>query len=152
MDIIDNIGKKATDTCKSAAKQTSKFVEIAKLKLFISKSRDEIEDIYAEIGKKIYERHVENKEIKDNRFYIQDCIEIDSIASEIEEARIKILELSGSKQCKSCYSEVEEEFKFCPKCGSEFAKQKEEKHHCGCGNIKHECDCDASKDEEPPIC
>lgn len=151
MDIFDNISKKANDTCKFAAKQKNRVVQITKLKLFISRSRDEIHDIYEDIGKAVYERHLEGNAIDDK--YIQDCIEIDTIANEIENARLKILELNDLRQCQNCYSEINKEFKFCPSCGTKLDKESEEnindtdikeenkKCECGCQNDINACYC-----------
>lgn len=117
MEIFENIGKKATDTYKHATEKTGKVVEETKLKLFISRSRDEINDIYAEIGKAVYEKHVEGEEVGDK--YIQNCIEIDTIANEIENARMKILELNNKRQCQNCYAQIDKNYKYCPCCGYE---------------------------------
>lgn len=140
MDIIDNIGKKASDTCKNAAKQTGKLVEITKLKVGISKNKDAINDIYTEIGRKAYEEYTKTQEI--GELFKQDCFEIDNLAKQIEDSRMKILELNGSKQCKNCFAEVEKEFEFCPKCGNKF--ENDDVKFCEC----EVCDCVKKEKEE----
>jgi len=156
MDIFDNISKKANDTCKFAAKQKNRMVQIAKLKLFISRSRDEIHDIYQDIGKAVYQKHLEGEEIDGK--YIQDCIEIDTIANEIENARLKILELNDLRQCQSCYSEVDREFKFCPSCGVRLDDENigsvlnEDENNTDVDNNKEKCECGCENDINSSFC
>lgn len=170
MDILENIGKKATQTYKYATGKTGKIAKETKLKMSISSNKSEIEDIYAEIGKKVYEEYVQGEEISDK--YIQDCIEIDTLANEIENARQKILELNEKKECPNCYAQIDIECTYCPKCGKNQEeadkqaielKEKNEHHDCDCKktplqveleNESHkcecgeDCDCDNNSEEE----
>ena len=67
MDFFDKLGKTASNTYKSAAELTGKIAKEAKLKMKMSENKAKIEDIYEEIGKKVYEKHIreENINIKD---------------------------------------------------------------------------------------
>lgn len=157
MDIFENIGKKASDTYKVAAEKTSKIVEIAKLKINMNNNKDKINDLYKKIGETVYAKHLEGKGIEEE--YLNDCIEIDLIAAEVEEARQRILELNELRQCEKCHSEIDMEHKYCPKCGKKqpVVAKKEEKAdevvvpvveeikekicECGCANAPDTCFC-----------
>ena len=67
MDFFDKLGKTASKTYKGAAEITGKLAKEAKLKMKMAENKAKIEDIYEEIGKKVYEKHIreENINIKD---------------------------------------------------------------------------------------
>lgn len=85
--------------------------------------KSKIEDIYEEIGKKVYEKHVKKEEISTNDL-LEECKQIDEISNEIEKIRQECLELKDKKQCQKCFKEIDKNMKFCPECG---ARQEEEK-------------------------
>lgn len=127
MGFFDNLTKKTSETTSKIAKKTSettsKIAKETKLKLKISDCKSKINNLYQEIGKKIYENHV--KEIKDaDNFIKEECDKIDELSAQIEEARKEILVLNNKKMCKKCFAEIENDSAFCPKCGE---KQEEVK-------------------------
>lgn len=117
MGFFNDLGKKTTET-------TNKIAREAKLKMKINENKGIIKDLYETIGKKIYENHVREENIDIREFIKDDCLKIDKLSNEIEEARKEILELSNKKMCKKCFAEIEKNAMFCPKCGE---KQTEEK-------------------------
>ena len=56
MEFFEKIGKKASETYKSAAEKTSKVASETKLKMKIGDCNSQIKDLYKEIGKKVYEK------------------------------------------------------------------------------------------------
>lgn len=130
MEFFDKLGKTASETYKYTAEKTSKLTKIAKLKLSINENKGKISDLYEEIGKKIYEKHIreENFNIEDSIEEI--CSQIDTISKEIEDARMEILKLNEKRQCQKCFAEIEIHYSFCPICGekqveSELAREVE---------------------------
>ncbi len=121
MDFFDKIGKKATEAYKITADKTGKIAKETKLKLKMSELKSTIEDIYEDIGKKVYEKHVKKEEIS-KEDVLEECNKIDEISNEIEEIRKECLKLKDKKQCTSCFKEIDKTMKFCPECG---AKQEE---------------------------
>ena len=121
MDFLDKLGKKASEAYKITADKTGKLAKETKLKFKIGDLRTKISDLYEEIGKKVYESHIrEDGEAKEN---IQEeleslCIKIDVLSDEIEDLLKQCLELKNRKQCKNCYTEIDIEYKYCPKCGA----------------------------------
>ena len=63
MDFFDKLGKKASETYKGAAEKTSKIAKETKLKMAINENKSKINDLYEEIGKKIYENHVREEKV-----------------------------------------------------------------------------------------
>ena len=117
MGFFNNLGKKTTEA-------TTKIAREAKLKMKITENKQKIKDLYMEIGRKNYENHVREEEIDINEFIKDDFSKIDKFSKEIEDARKEILVLNNKKMCKKCFAEINNDDKFCPKCGE---KQTEEK-------------------------
>ena len=92
MDFFDKLGKKATEAYKVTADKTGKIAKETKLKFKMGELKSKIEDIYEEIGKKVYESHVKKEEISSNDL-LEQCKQIDAYSEEIEEIRQECLEL-----------------------------------------------------------
>ena len=122
MDFFDKLGKKASEAYKVTADKTGKLAKETKLKFKMGELKSKIEDIYEEIGKKVYEKHVKKEEISTNDLQ-EECKQIDEISNEIEKIRQECLDLKDKKQCQKCFKEIDKNMKFCPECG---AKQEEE--------------------------
>jgi len=124
MDFWDKLTKKATETYKGASEKTGKFAKEAKLKLKINENKSKIEDLYTEIGKKVYQKHVCKEEVCVGEDIKEECAKIDELAHQIEEYERQIWDLSDNKQCPKCKSKINKEDTFCSNCGT---KQDEEK-------------------------
>lgn len=123
MDFFDKLGKKASEAYKVTADKTGKIAKETKLKFKIGELKTQINDIYEEIGKKVYEKHVREEEISIKKDLEEQCTRIDVLSDEIESLLKQCLELKDKTQCKKCYKEIEKDDKFCPNCG---AKQTDE--------------------------
>ena len=88
----------------------------------MNENKSEINNIYKEIGKKVYEKHVANENIDIKTELEEECTKIDVLSAEIETCLKSILELKEKKQCEQCHTEIDLDATFCPKCG---AKQPE---------------------------
>lgn len=117
MDIMDKIGKTATSTCKITVNKTSNIAKRTKLRMYINECKSEIEDVYAEIGKKVYEKHVREEDINIKDDLRRECRKIDVLSKEIENSIENILRLKDMKKCPECYSEIMSYYNFCPVCG-----------------------------------
>jgi len=117
MDIFDKITETANKTYKYTAEKTSKFAKETKLKMQIAENRAKIEDIYEEIGKKVYQKHIREEKIDIKDDLLDQCAKIDEIAKTIEQSRLKILSLKDKRQCEKCAKEIDTSFKYCPECG-----------------------------------
>ena len=119
MEFFDKLTKKATETSKGAAEKTSKIAKEAKLKMKINENKSKINDLYEEIGKKVYQKHTTTEDICIKKDLEEECAKIDILSAEIEKYHKEILELSDLKLCIKCKESMDKNAKFCPKCGEE---------------------------------
>ena len=119
MEFFDKLTKKATETYKGAAEKTSKIAKEAKLKMKINENKSKINDLYEEIGKKVYQKHTTTEDICIKKDLEEECARIDILSAEIEKYHKEILELSDLKLCIKCKESMDKNAKFCPKCGEE---------------------------------
>lgn len=122
MDFFDKLGKKASEAYKVTADKTGKIAKEAKLKLKVGELKSEINNIYEEIGKIVYQKHIREDDFDISKDVDEYCTRIDCLSDEIDTILKQCLELKNKKQCPKCFVEMELEAKFCPECGE---KQKE---------------------------
>lgn len=120
MDFFDKLGKKASEAYKVTAEKTSKLTKEAKLKMKNSENKSAIDDLYKEIGKKVYEKHVRNENINIKKELEEECTKIDVLAAEIEANLNECLELRDKVKCEKCSTLVDKSSKFCPECGAKI--------------------------------
>lgn len=123
MDFFDKLGKKASEAYKVTADKTGKIAKETKLKFRIGELKTQINNIYEEIGKKVYEKHIREEELCIKKDLEEQCTKIDVLSDEIDSLLKECLLLKDKKQCQKCYKEIEKDAKFCPNCGE---KQTEE--------------------------
>ena len=138
MEFLNKVAKGVSKTYHVTAQQTEKLAKKVKLNSILEDNRAKIDDLYQEIGKIVYQKHVLDTDDKDKIVYIEEelmneCSKIDSLADEIADTRKELLKLQERKQCSSCYEEVFIDAKFCPYCGArqgkiEFNELKNENH------------------------
>ena len=126
MEFFDKLGKKASEAYKVTADKTGKLAKEAKLRIKIGELKSEINTIYEEIGKVIYQKHVREEEYDISKDIDEYCTKIDCLSDEIESNLKQCLELKDKKQCKKCYAEIDKDVKFCPQCGEKQEEIQEE--------------------------
>ena len=117
MGFFDNIGKKASAAYDATAEKTGKIAKEAKLRMKINEDKSDINDLYKEIGKKVYEKHVREENIDIRTDLEEECSKIDVLSAEIETCLKSILELRNKKKCPKCDTEMNMDAVFCPNCG-----------------------------------
>ena len=118
MDFFNKLGKKVSETYDATAEKTSKLAKEAKLRMKINENKSDIKDLYREIGKKVYEKHIREENIDIKSELVEECSKIDAYAKDIEDMRMEILALKDLRLCKTCTAEIAITAKFCPKCGA----------------------------------
>lgn len=118
MGFFDNLSKKASAAYDATAEKTGKLAKEAKLRMKINENKSDINDLYKEIGRKIYEKHVREENIDIKSELEEECTKIDVLSAEIETCLKSILELKDKKQCEQCHAEIDLNNDFCPKCGA----------------------------------
>ena len=123
MEFFDKLGKKASEAYKITADKTGKIAKETKLKFKIGDLKTQINSVYEEIGKKVYENHIREEKIDIENEIEEQCTKIDVLSDEIDSLLKECLKLKDKKQCPNCYKEINKEDNFCPNCGE---KQPEE--------------------------
>ena len=123
MDFFDKLGKKASEAYKVTADKTVKIAKEAKLKMKMADLKSQANDIYEEIGKKVYEKHVREEELDIKKDLEEECTKLDVISDEIDSILKECIDLKDKKVCQNCHKEIEKTMNFCPECGT---KQEEE--------------------------
>ncbi len=126
MEFFNKLGKKASEAYKVTADKTGKLAKEAKLRVKMGELKSEINNIYEDMGKTIYENHLreEKQDIEDN--LEEKCTKIDCLSDEIESILRECLELKDKKQCSKCHTKIEKDAKFCPQCGEKQEVVEEE--------------------------
>ena len=121
MEFFDKLTKKASETYKATKEKTTKLSEEFKLKNTISDKKEEIEELYKEIGKLVAE-DMKNGKDSDKDTVSKKVDEIVALEKEIENAEKSILDLKDISVCDGCGSKIEKEASFCKNCGKEQDK------------------------------
>ena len=121
MDLLNDIGKKITETAKTVTRKSEDIVEITKLNLTIGSEEEKIKRILYEIGSELYRSYTNGK--TDGDLYDNKCSEVKQIEENIKALRERILLLKGNKACKACNSVVDLEVNYCPNCGEKLEKE-----------------------------
>ncbi len=122
MDFFDKLGKKASDTYKVTAEKTSKLAKEAKLRMKMNENKSDINDLYKQIGKKVYEKHVTDGAIEIGEEVKEECKKIDDLSQKNEDMLKEILTLKDRKQCPSCFEQIDKDAEYCSKCGTKQEK------------------------------
>ena len=118
MGFFDSLSKKASAAYDATAEKTGKLAKEAKLRLKMNENKSDINDLYKEIGRKVYEKHVREENIEIKTELEEECTKIDVLSAEIETCLKSILELKDKRQCEKCHTEIDLNNDFCPKCGA----------------------------------
>ena len=88
MNFFENLKKAAGKGFNAVAKKTGEIVEDSKTKYSIFDLKNEIEKVYAEIGKEIYAGYKEDRNVAD--FIEEKCGVIDGFNEKIQELQQKL--------------------------------------------------------------
>ena len=116
MEFFDKLSKKASDTYKGAAEKTGKLAKETKLKIKINDNKSKINVLYQEIGKKVYQKHIDEQEICIKKDLEEECTKLDVISDEIDSILKECIDLKDKKVCQNCHKEIEKTMNFCPEC------------------------------------
>lgn len=126
MDFLNKLGDIANKTYKNASQKTGEIAKEAKIKMKMNENKSKINDLYEEIGKIVYQKHINGEDIKIKEDLNTYCNQIDELSKEIEKCQEEVLSLKNKRICENCYAEIELSSKYCPHCGFEQAEEKKE--------------------------
>ncbi len=123
MDIIENIKDTVYKTGRSAVKKTKDLAGIARLSAQIDETKNLIDDVYAEIGKKYCELY--NKDTAGSEFAVS-VATVENLTEQLHALKLEKLALKGKVQCESCKKECADDYLFCPHCGAKLPEAEAE--------------------------
>jgi len=126
MGFFNKLGKIANKTYKSASQKTGEIAKEAKIKIKINENKGKIKDLYEEIGKIVYQKHIHGEEVKIQEDLNSYCNQIDQLSKEVEKYQEEVLALRNKRICENCYIEIELKSKYCPHCGFEQSEENKE--------------------------
>lgn len=111
---FDNIGEKISKTGKDAVSKTKELAEIAKLSLAVKEEEKKISASHEKIGKEYVRLFAQN----DEKIMPEVFDEIAASEKEIATLEERIRKLKGVTICSECGEAVQNDVKYCPKCGA----------------------------------
>ena len=123
MEFFDMIGKKASEAYKITADKTGKLAKETKLKIRMGEIKAQTNEIYQEMGKKVYEKHVREEDISIKEELEEECTKLDVLSDEMDSLLNQCLELRDKKQCPSCFAKIDKDMNYCPNCGVKQEKE-----------------------------
>lgn len=121
MDFFNKLGKKASETYQVTKEKTVKFSEEMKLKGKINDAKNQVTNLYEEIGQHVYNQYKTNTE-EGKEEISKKCEEISRQFDEMAKLEAQILALKEVKKCTKCGAEIGKKDDFCSKCGKEQPK------------------------------
>ena len=126
MEFFNKLGKIANKTYKSASQKTGEIAKEAKIKMKMNENKGKIKDLYEEIGKIVYQKHIHGEEVKIQEDINSYCAQIDELSKEVEKGQEEVLALKNKRICENCCVEIELSSRYCPHCGFEQPEEKKE--------------------------
>lgn len=120
MSSFDNLLSKAKAATQKAGKKANEMVEITKLNLEVSDVKSQIDNIYRDMGKAIYETYQETGAVDEPMQ--RKCMLIDEKYKQIEEINAKLGTLKNVIICPKCSEQNPIDNIFCAKCGQKLTK------------------------------
>lgn len=148
MEIFNKIGDFANKTYKKTTQKTGEIAKEAKIKFKMNDDKSKINNLYQEIGKAIYQKHLDSKDVSMDEELTSYCNQIDELSKEIEEAQAELLKIKNKRICENCYAEIELNVKYCPHCGFEQPEIKVEEEETKSEDIEENNTEDAEVKED----
>ena len=115
-DVVGSIGSTAT----GVADKAKSISEVGNLKRKIAYEEERIVEIFADIGKSLYENR--NQDLS---AFAPLCDDMDVRKRRIKRMRLEMNEIRGVKLCETCGTEVDEKYQYCGVCGAKLPSSRE---------------------------
>jgi len=113
---LEELGKKLSQTGQEALEKTKHFTEVSKLNAKLLDEEEQLERLYANLGRTYYQINKDNPEA-----VFQDIFRaIEGSLVNIKNQQKVINELKGLKTCELCHKEVDEDATYCSHCGQQL--------------------------------
>ena len=141
MAFFDELAKKIGDVADMAVDKAKDLTEVGRLNMAISSEEKQVQGLYAEIGKAIFEHDKENAQSP----YAEQCVKIQAALDRIETLKVQLADVKengynepidiepreakegtveeaqpAGKTCPFCGKAVAEDSVFCSACGEKL--------------------------------
>lgn len=137
MDLLNNFGKKITQSSQDAMKKAKDFAEVTKLNGLISDEERIMNGLYMQIGIKYFE--IYSGTMDDN--FIQLCSCIKECQKKISSYEKEVQKIKNIRLCPECGQECNITNAFCSVCGTKLAEVEESFIYC------HSCGSELTKED-----
>lgn len=117
-DLADRTEEAASRVVGAAGQKASDMVESTKLNMKIYDLNSDMDRLYREIGKMLYDTHL-GEEIEQDSVQ-EKLVQLDEKHEEIETLRAKLSDLKTVRKCPVCGKEYKSGDVFCSECGSQL--------------------------------
>lgn len=132
----------ATKIAKQVSDKTGVVVTQTKISFAIAETKNKMEAIYAEIGKKAYKKHTEGANLCE---CMTDAFEkLDELQSELEDLKEKLAEVKETVKCENCGENNPKTASYCVNCGESLKHDKAQD-----GEVVEDSDVIIIKPERP---
>ena len=116
MAFFDKLSETLTNASKDVSQKAKDLSGVAKLTMDIHTKEDQVQKLYAQIGKLYFESHKD-----DDRAEYAQIAQIKEMLVVIEDMKKDLMELKGTKICPKCGKEIDSKDTFCKGCGAKLA-------------------------------
>jgi len=111
---LNEIGKKIGKTSSHALDRTKNFAEVSRLNLKLAEEEQQLEDLYANLGRLYFKASRNNPEL----MYREMFGAIEGSQKQISYLQTLINELKGKRSCPECKAACVEGAAYCARCGT----------------------------------
>ena len=147
---ISKIKAGAVTAGKAAGKTANDVARQAKINIKIFDTNTEIDVIYKDIGKLVYDVHL-GEEVSNEAIEAM-LTAIDSKKELINELKAELAELKNVLICPACGKEIAKDSAFCSVCGTKIEKEEACECECECEAEECKCECDCEEEKEECCC
>ena len=115
MAFFDKLSETLTNASKDVSQKAKDLSGVAKLTMDIHTKEDQVQKMYAQIGKLYFESHKD-----DETTDYEQMSQIKDTLATIEDMKKELNELKGTKVCPRCGQEVKAADAYCKSCGAKL--------------------------------
>ena len=115
MAFFDKLSETLTNASKDISQKAKDVAGVAKLTMDSHTKEDQVQKMYAQIGKLYFEAHKD-----DESAAYEQMSQIKETLTVIEDMKKELMELKGAKICPRCGKEIDKEDTYCKSCGAKL--------------------------------
>ena len=115
MAFFDKLSETLTNASKDVSQKAKDLSGVAKLTMDIHTKEDQVQKLYAQIGKLYFEEHKDEEPAA-----YEQMPQIKETLAVIEDMKKELMELKGAKVCPRCGQEVKTADAYCKSCGAKI--------------------------------